>query len=150
MLWFVSSVFALIGSAVSLIFGAVWFVLTIVARWMVFQKAGEPGWKSIIPFYSDYTAYKIAWTPSMYWVWLICYVVDQMAGNAANGHVWSMLGMLSMVFGVASAVISLVFAFNLAKSFGRGILFGIGLWLFEPLFLMILGFGSAQYQRYYR
>ena len=27
-------------------------VLTIVAKWKVFRKAGEPGWAAIIPFYN--------------------------------------------------------------------------------------------------
>ena len=40
--------------------------LTILANWLMFMKAGEAGWKSIIPVYNTYTAYKIAWTPNMF------------------------------------------------------------------------------------
>lgn len=36
-------------------------ILVIVAMWKIFQKAGEPGWKAIIPFYNSYTMYKIVW-----------------------------------------------------------------------------------------
>ena len=36
-------------------------ILTIVAHWKMFTKAGVEGWKSIIPIYSDYVLYKIVW-----------------------------------------------------------------------------------------
>lgn len=35
-------------------------IIAIIARWRVFTKAGEAGWKSIIPIYSDYTLACIA------------------------------------------------------------------------------------------
>lgn len=30
-----------------------YFVLKIVANWKIFEKAGQPGWASIVPFYSN-------------------------------------------------------------------------------------------------
>ena len=30
-----------------------WWVLGIIGRWLIFNKMGEPGWKSVIPFLSD-------------------------------------------------------------------------------------------------
>lgn len=35
-------------------------VLQIIVWWRLFEKAGEPGWKSIIPFYNLWTIFKIA------------------------------------------------------------------------------------------
>lgn len=35
-------------------------VVMIVANWKLFTKAGEPGWAAIIPFYSNYVLFKIA------------------------------------------------------------------------------------------
>ena len=37
------------------------FVLNIVAGWKIFEKAGQPGWASIVPFYNSYIRYKIFW-----------------------------------------------------------------------------------------
>lgn len=31
-----------------------WWILQIIANWRIFIKAGEDGWKSIIPIYGDY------------------------------------------------------------------------------------------------
>ena len=36
------------------VFAIVVFVGIIVGRWMLFTKAGQAGWKSIIPFYGEY------------------------------------------------------------------------------------------------
>ncbi|MEZ4508200.1 MAG: DUF5684 domain-containing protein [Eubacteriales bacterium] len=36
-------------------------VLAIVALWKIFEKAGEPGWAAIIPFYNAYVLFKITW-----------------------------------------------------------------------------------------
>ena len=30
----------------------IWYVLCLIARWKVFDKAGIAGWKSLIPIYS--------------------------------------------------------------------------------------------------
>ncbi|MBR1762543.1 MAG: hypothetical protein IJ731_04170, partial [Eubacterium sp.] len=34
-------------------------ILSIIALWKIFEKAGEAGWKAIIPFYNAYTLVKI-------------------------------------------------------------------------------------------
>ena len=34
-------------------------ILVIVATWYIFQKANEPGWAAIVPFYNRYVMYKI-------------------------------------------------------------------------------------------
>ena len=45
-----------------MVIGLIFAVLTIIARWKIFTKAGEAGWKSIIPIYSDYIEWKLSWT----------------------------------------------------------------------------------------
>ena len=42
-------------------------------------------------------------------------------------------------------VYTVILNIRLAKSFGKGVGFGIGLLFLEYIFIMILGFGSAQY-----
>ena len=39
-----------------LIFAFVWWILQIIANWNIFTKAGEAGWKSLIPIYGDYVS----------------------------------------------------------------------------------------------
>ena len=107
-------------SPVSIIFGLLIALLIIVAMWKVFTKAGEPGWASIIHIYNIYVWCKIVGRP---WWW-----------------------MLLMLIPFVNFIVAIILCIDLAKSFGKGVGFGIGLALLGIIFFPILGFGSAQYQ----
>ena len=95
------------------------FAVIITAEWKVFVKAGHAGWKAIIPVYSAYIVCKIVGRPG--W-WLILFFIP-----------------------FVNIFVLLVIALDMAKSFGRGTGFGIGLWILSIIFIPILGFGPAQY-----
>jgi hypothetical protein len=108
------------GSPVPAIIGLLVALLMIVAMWKVFAKAGQPGWASIIPIYNLYIWCKIVGRPA--W-WIIL-----------------------MLIPFVNIIVGIVLCIDMAKSFGKGVGFGIGLVLLGIIFLPILGFGSAQYQ----
>ena len=101
------------------VFSLAFAILMIAALWKIFSKAGQPGWAAIIPIVNTYFTIKIAGRP---WWWLILMLIP-----FVNFIVWIML------------------CIDLAKSFGKGAGFGIGLLLLPIIFFPILGFGSAQY-----
>lgn len=43
------------------ILGIVWYLLVVIGAWKMFEKAGEAGWKAIIPIYNMYIVFKFAW-----------------------------------------------------------------------------------------
>ena len=45
---------------VGLFIGFAWWLVKTIALWKAFKKAGEAGWKAIIPIYHTYIEYKIA------------------------------------------------------------------------------------------
>ncbi len=95
-------------------------VLMIVAGWKIFEKAGEEGWKVLVPFYNTYTLFKIA---------------------GRNG--W---GFLLLFIPVVNFVVTIILAIDLAKHFGKSTTFGVvGLWLFNVIGALMLGFGKAEY-----
>lgn len=47
---------------------------------------------------------------------------------------------------IAGAVLGAIAMYRLARAFGHGVPFALGLILFQPLFIMILGFGASAYQ----
>ncbi len=102
------------------IFYTVFTILIIAAWWKIFSKAGQPGWASIIPIYNLYIWCKIVGRP---WWWI-----------------------LLMLIPFVDFIILIILFIDLAKSFGKGAGFGIGLILLPIIFFPILGFGSAQYQ----
>lgn len=111
---------ALMGGA----FGIIWLIivlLMIIGMWKVFTKAGQPGWAAIIPIFNIYILCKIVGRPG-WWVIL-------------------------MFIPFVNFIIWIILAIDLAKSFGKGAGFGIGIAFLALIFLPILGFGSAQYQR---
>ena len=95
-------------------------ILMIAACWKIFTKAGQPGWASIIPIYNWYIICKIVGRPG----W------------------WVILLLIPFV----NFIIGIILCIDLAKSFGKGVGFGIGLVLLGVIFFPILAFGSAQYQ----
>lgn len=120
------------------------YIFEVVACWRIFEKAGKRGWKSLIPIYSDYIRYQIAWRPLWFWVSFLL-----LAGSFAlnlwggTGDLWDIL---SMGIGGMGTVLHLIKNYRLGRAFGRGVLFSLGLALFPPLFIMILGLGGAEYQ----
>ncbi len=132
----------LLGFIASLaVFGIIFYILQIVAYWKIFTKAGEPGWKSIIPIYNAYTQFKITWNPVMFWAALACFLV----GSFLSG-LDSAISVLGTVLVLVGTVINLIATHKLSQAFGHGLAFTIGLILFNPIFMLILGFGSSQYE----
>jgi hypothetical protein len=102
------------------IFYLAFTILILAAWWKIFTKAGQPGWACIIPIYNLYVWCKIVGRP---WWWI-----------------------LLMLIPFVNFIIAIILLIDLAKSFGKGVGFGIGLLLLSVIFFPILGFGSAQYQ----
>ena len=51
-------------------------VLTIIASWIMYAKAGEPGWAAIVPFYSSYVKFKIAGKKKLFWGYLVACIAS--------------------------------------------------------------------------
>lgn len=94
-------------------------LLLVIANRRIFSKAGEAGWKSIVPIYASYILFKI------------------MYGNG-----WKFLFLLVPILDV---IIMILQPFRLSKAFGKGGGFGLGMLFFPNIFTLILGFGSAEY-----
>jgi len=120
------------------------YVLEVVACWRIFEKAGTRGWKSLIPVYSNYIRYKIAWRPRWFWVSAVLFI-GSFALNILLAEGVLRDG-LSLAFGGAGTVLHLVGNFRLGRAFGRGVLFSAALAVFPPLFTLILGLGGAEYR----
>uniref|UniRef100_UPI00402A0612 DUF5684 domain-containing protein n=1 Tax=Agathobacter rectalis TaxID=39491 RepID=UPI00402A0612 len=51
-------------------------VLTIVASWIMYAKAGEHGWAAIVPFYSSYVRFRIAGKQKLFWGYLVASIAS--------------------------------------------------------------------------
>ncbi len=105
-------------SAIWIIAYLVFIVALIVASWKIFVKAGEEGWKSIIPIWSSIVLLRIVgYSP---WYLLLFFIP------------------------FVNFVFVIVVAYKLAKSFG----YGVGMTILEFVFgigALIIGFGDSKY-----
>lgn len=92
----------------------------LVGLWKVFEKAGEPGWAAIVPFYNLMVMFRISGMSEM-WI-LGCFV------PCLNLYPFFMVHI------------------KLAEKFGKDLGFGVGMAFLPYVFLPILGFGDARYE----
>ncbi len=109
------------------------YVVAVIGLWKMYVKAGKPGWAAIIPVYNWWVWVEIIGRPR-WWFWaLLAYVL------------LSWLPIVNIILGIAMFVLFLLGCLDMAKCFGKGTGYGIGLWLLSVVFAPILGFGDAQY-----
>ena len=101
-----------------------WFVviyaISVIPYWVIFTKAGQPGWPALIPIYSTYILLKVIGRPG--W-WLLLFLIP-----------------------IVNFVILIIILNDLSKSFGHGAGFTVGLIFLSIIFFYILAFGSSTYQ----
>jgi hypothetical protein len=96
----------------------------IISMWIIFNKAGHPGWASIVPYYNMWVLAEIADKPG----WL--------------GLLFCFGGAIPYIGPIVVLVLWAVISFGVARSFNRGIGFGIGLTVVPFIFYPILAFAS--------
>lgn len=94
-------------------------VFVIAGYWKTFEKAGQPGWATIIPIYNLYIMTKIGGKPG----------------------IWTLLCCIPIV----NIIFTIWLTNMISKSFGKDEAFTVGLVLLGFIFYPILGFGDAQY-----
>jgi len=103
-----------------IIIGMLVTIIEIVGAWFMFEKAGEPGWAAIIPIYNWLIGIKIAGKPWWY--------------------------ILLLMIPLVNLIIYVIILDGMAKNFGKGTAFTVGLFFFRFIFIPILGFGDAVYK----
>jgi len=88
--------------------------------WKIFEKAGKPGWASIVPIYNIVVLLEMVGKPT--W-WLVLFLIP-----------------------LANIYAAFVVYTELAKAFGKTSGFGIGMLFLPIIFIPMLGFGDAEYQ----
>lgn len=107
---------------IAMVMGLVWLaviVFFIACMWKIFAKAGKPGWAAIVPIYNIIVLLEIIGKP---WWWLFL-----------------------MMIPLVNFIIMIIMALELAKVFGKGAGFGVGLILLGFIFYPILAFSDAKY-----
>ena len=102
----------------------VYILYKLIIRGIIYKKAGKLFISSFIPIYRDAVFFKIC------------------------GHSpWIILWLLLPILGwIIYAIYKILMKFELAETFGHKTLFGIGLWLLNPIFESIIAFSKNKYE----
>lgn len=104
--------------------GLVILAVALVSLWRIFTKAGQAGWKSLVPIYNTYIIFKIVGLPGWY--------------------------LLLLVIPLVNIVIALYSAYRLGKVFGMTDGIDILVFVILPLFglpvgYLMVAFGNYEY-----
>ncbi len=94
--------------------------IVVASLWQIFVKAGRPGWAAIVPFYNVMVLAEITGRP---WWWVLLVFIP-----------------------VINLIVFLLLTVDLARSFGRGLGFAVGMVFLPFIFFPLLAFGSAEYE----
>ena len=93
------------------------FLVVLISWFKIFSRSGQAGWKALVPFLNLFVFTKIAQKP----VW------------------WSAIYLILPIGYVLSS-------FQVAKLFGKNLIFSIGLLFLPIVFFPLLAFGKSEYQ----
>lgn len=101
-------------------------VFAIMVIWKIFEKAGKPGWRALVPLYNTYTLFEITWGNGLYFLLLF-------------------LAIIPIIGSIAVLVVLIVTYVKLARAFGKSDGFAVGLIFLSFIFMAILAFDSSTY-----
>ena len=104
----------------------IFYVLQIIAYWKMFTKAGEAGWKSLIPIYN---------------LILLCNII-----GISPLLILLLFTAFIPIVGLICVIYFLVkFLGATSRSYGHGTGFAILMFFFSPICYLYLGFGPDEY-----
>lgn len=133
-----------VGLTTLILFSLVIYIITVIAYWKIFTKAGEAGWKALIPIYNGYILYKISGVS--FWMWLILpiFVASIFSTLATNAEGAAQV-ICNLIYVALMIAIDVKISISLSKAFGKGNGFAVAMFFFPTICQLILGFGSAKY-----
>lgn len=124
---------------VALVVGLIIALIVAISLWKIFSKAGKPGWTAFIPLYSYYIEVQIAGLPVWYFI-VGCIPVALALASITIPYEGNTV--ISLVYVATYCVV----VYNLAKRFGKGVGYTLGMIFLPFIFYPMLAFGDAVYQ----
>lgn len=125
------------------------FILRVIGLWRMFTKAGEKGWKSIIPFYNEYVLHTLVWDPKYFWIKLAAtFVLAFIRGLLADmnsGIASVIVSFIALALCVPILILNWYYSKKTANAYGKGNGFGVGLFFLSGIFRLIIGLDNSRY-----
>lgn len=125
-------------------------VLTTIVFGKIFEKAKIAWWWALIPLANAYVFLKMVKLRFLFWLSLVPFLYLPLTVYFAMNGVFWLSKVVTWLLGLAVIISGIIYIFILpfrvAKMFGKGFWFGLGLLFLPVIFYPILAFGNAQYQ----
>lgn len=125
-------------------------VLTTIVFGKIFEKAKIAWWWALIPLANTYVFLKMVKLRFLFWLSLVPFLYLPLTVYFAMNGVFWLSKVVTWLLGLAVIISGIIYIFILpfrvAKMFGKGFWFGLGLLFLPVIFYPILAFGNAQYQ----
>ncbi len=130
---------------VQCVIGGIIALLLLVSEWRVLEKAGEKGWKTLIPFYNIYVSHHVMGMAHIWFILeIIVWPIELLLEILDPVPDWLEIG-----FGIPTAIITIismiVHANCMGKCFGKSRLYRLGLLLLPEVCLPMIAFGKSKY-----
>ncbi len=131
----------LIAASVTLVVCIALVVVAIAGMWKTVSKLGGRGWSQIVPVYSVWERSSAAGCERALCVVYTVLAAVALASNVVNNESFqSIAGLCNLAY----LVIEFMVAYKIARRFGKGKVFTVGLVILPFIFYGILGLGSAR------
>lgn len=130
---------------IGLILTALSYIALTVAQWKLFTKAGEKGWKALIPFYSVFVSHHLIGMRHIWFILDIVFWVIEAALELIHGvPLWLEETFLyaALILTVISEILHIM---KLCYCYTKSELFGVGLFVLPPVFSLIVAFDKSEY-----
>jgi hypothetical protein len=94
-------------------------VFMVISEWIIFTKAGKPGWATLVPIYNTIVLLEIVGKP-WWWLFLLC-------------------------IPIVNIVFLIIIYHRLSVAFGHEVGFTLGLIFLPIIFFPLLAFGDSKY-----
>ena len=139
----------------------IFYIIYVIAYWKIFTKAGEKGWKALIPIYNTYLMYKIVNMKSWFWYLIgisICAGIMMAFDGYQNGITIEQMQQLSLIdhpmtyiaiigLSIIALIVAIILAYRTSKVFGHGTGFAFGLFFLPYIFWLILAYDKSKYDK---
>lgn len=128
--------------AIMAVIVAINYILSAIGYVKIFQKANidNPIAKGMIPLWNTFTAFQMTDNLNMFWILIGVSVVSSVISTIP------IISSLTIVGSISALYIVILQEHKLSKAFGHGAGYTVGLVLLRPIFMLILGCGSSQYE----
>lgn len=124
-------------------------VLQVISNCLIFKKAGRPWGFAFIPVYGSYVLYDIAESRGLFFGTIFISAISVLLGvlsGATGGSTF--VAVILFILIIITGIMAIVMNVRLARVFGHGGGFAVGLLFLGPIFMLILGCSSNEYLGY--